>query len=146
MWNMYWVNNIVEAHCYALQCTRIECERLRTYVAVSINNWLQDVSATEAFIRCVQCFVHSWRRSSWPKRPAISYWLMLLCNCSQSIHLHTWVIMKFLSMPFSYCFSLWILLVAICEECVMRIYTYSTGRPIAGYCWTTCVCVQGMCV
>ena len=32
-------------------------------------------------------FVSSWRRSSWPKRLAISCWLMLLHNCSQSIRL-----------------------------------------------------------
>ena len=34
------------------------------------------------------CLVHSWQRPSWPKHPAISCWLILLCNFSQSIHLH----------------------------------------------------------
>ena len=34
--------NVVETHCYVLQCRWIDCEQ--NYVAVSINNWLQDVS------------------------------------------------------------------------------------------------------
>ena len=37
------------------------------YVAESINNWLQDVLATKAFINCIQIFfVHSWQRPLWP--------------------------------------------------------------------------------
>ena len=66
---------------------------MSTYIAVSIYNWLQDVSATKAFVNCVQnCFVCSWRRPLWPKCPAISCWLILLRNCSRSIRLlnHTW--------------------------------------------------------
>ena len=33
-------------------------------------------------------FVHSWRRLSWPKCPAISCWLILLHICSQWFRLH----------------------------------------------------------
>ena len=35
----------IEAHCYAHQCRQID---VCNYVVVSINNWLQDVSATSA--------------------------------------------------------------------------------------------------
>ena len=35
-------------------------------------------------------FVRSWRRPLWPKRPAISCWLILLRVCSQSIRLQSW--------------------------------------------------------
>ena len=37
--------NDIEAHCYAHQCRQID---VCNYVAVSDNNWLQDVSATSA--------------------------------------------------------------------------------------------------
>ena len=72
--------NIIEAHCYALQCRRIDCEQLCS----SINQQL-----------IAGCFSHKGlhqlrtkQRPSWPKRPAISCWLILLRNCSQSIRLH----------------------------------------------------------
>ena len=32
---LYFVNNVVEAHCYVFQCRQIDCEH---YVAESINN------------------------------------------------------------------------------------------------------------
>ena len=42
--------------------------------------------------RCKVCrvtsSVHNWRRSSWPKCPTISGWLILLRKLSQSIRLH----------------------------------------------------------
>ena len=43
--SMQCINNAIEAHCYALQCTQIDCEK---YVAESINNW------TKAFVSCIQ--------------------------------------------------------------------------------------------
>ena len=51
-------NNVVEAHCYALQCRQIDLEQLRS----SINQ--QDILTMKAFISCVQncvqnCFVRS---------------------------------------------------------------------------------------
>ena len=43
------------------------------HIAESINNWLQDVLAANAFVSCIQnSSVHSWRRPTWPKCPAIS--------------------------------------------------------------------------
>ena len=61
------------------------------YEAISITNWLQDILATYAFGSCIQnCFVHSWQRPTRPKCPAISYKLILLRNCLQSLYLHTW--------------------------------------------------------
>ena len=43
--------NITEAHCYTLQCRWTDREQ---YMAVSNNNWLQGVSAMQAFVSCEQ--------------------------------------------------------------------------------------------
>ena len=77
-------HNVVEALCYALQCRRIDRKQSRT-VAVSFNNWLQDVSAMKAFFSCVQhCRVHSWRRPTWSKcRPALT---VVNCYCYVIAH------------------------------------------------------------
>ena len=44
-------NNVIEAHCYTLQCRWIDCEQLRSSI---INDWLQDVLVMKAFVSCIQ--------------------------------------------------------------------------------------------